>query len=95
MTDRFIIAGKTYNSHLLLGTDKCKDFTETRAAMAMKLGCAGNSVNTAIASANNPVLMASSMKKSAEAGCEAYIAGRLAKKLYMTSPSSPTTGMIG
>jgi thiazole synthase len=52
-------------------------------------------MNTAIAAARDPVLMASAMKKAVEAGRESFLAGRMAKKLYSASPSSPTTGMIG
>lgn len=44
--------------------------------------------------ARDPILMASAMKKAVEAGREAFLAGRMAKKLYSASPSSPTTGMI-
>jgi thiazole synthase len=51
-------------------------------------------MNTAIAGAGNPVLMASAMKKAVEAGREAFLAGRMPKKLYNASPSSPTTGLI-
>jgi thiazole synthase len=51
-------------------------------------------MNTAIAAAKDPVLMASAMKKAVEAGREAYLAGRMPKKLYSASPSSPTTGVI-
>ena len=69
--------------------------TASDAAIAMELGCAGVLMNTAIAGAKNPVLMASAMKKAVEAGREAFLAGRMAKKLYSASPSSPTTGMIG
>ncbi|MGQ2965149.1 thiazole synthase [Methylophilus sp.] len=65
------------------------------AAIAMELGCAGVLMNTAIAAARDPVLMASAMKKAVEAGRESFLAGRMAKKLYSASPSSPTTGMIG
>lgn len=68
--------------------------TASDAAIAMELGCAGILMNTAIACAANPVLMASAMKKAVEAGREAYLAGRMPKKLYSASPSSPTTGMI-
>ncbi len=68
--------------------------TASDAAIAMELGCAGVLMNTAIAAAQNPVLMASAMKKSTEAGREAYLAGRMPKKLYSASPSSPTQGMI-
>jgi thiazole synthase len=68
--------------------------TASDAAIAMELGCDGVLMNTAIAAAQNPVLMASAMKKAIEAGREAYLAGRMAKKLYSAAPSSPTTGMI-
>jgi thiazole synthase len=51
-------------------------------------------MNTAIASAQNPIMMAGAMKKAVEAGRESYLAGRMAKKLYSAAPSSPTTGLI-
>jgi thiazole synthase len=69
--------------------------TASDAAIAMELGCDGVLMNTAIAGAQNPVLMASAMKKAVEAGREAFLAGRMPKKLYSASPSSPTVGMIG
>ena len=69
--------------------------TASDAAIAMELGCDGVLMNTAIAGAQNPVLMAGAMKKAVEAGREAYLAGRMPKKLYSASPSSPTAGMIG
>lgn len=68
--------------------------TASDAAIAMELGCDGVLMNTAIAAAQNPVLMASAMKKAVEAGREAYLAGRMAKKLYSASPSSPVSGTI-
>ncbi len=68
--------------------------TASDAAIAMELGCDGVLMNTAIAAASNPILMASAMKKSVEAGREAYLAGRMPKKLYSASPSSPTAGII-
>ncbi len=68
--------------------------TASDAAIAMELGCAGVLMNTAIAAAKDPVLMASAMKKATEAGRAAYLAGRMPKKLYSASPSSPTAGMI-
>ncbi len=68
--------------------------TASDAAIAMELGCDGILMNTAIAGAQDPVLMASAMKKAVQAGREAYLAGRMAKKLYSASPSSPTTGLI-
>jgi len=69
--------------------------TASDAAIAMELGCAAVLMNTAIAGAQNPVLMASAMKKAVEAGREAYLAGRMPKKMYQASPSSPTSGLIG
>lgn len=68
--------------------------TASDAAIAMELGCAGVLMNTAIAGAQNPVLMASAMNKATQAGREAYLAGRMPKKLYSASPSSPTAGII-
>ena len=65
------------------------------AAVAMELGCDGVLMNTAIALARDPLLMADAMKKAVEAGRQAYLAGRMPKKLYAASPSSPTTGLIG
>ena len=69
--------------------------TASDAAIAMELGCDGVLMNTAIAKADNPVLMASAMKKAVEAGREAFLAGRMPKKIYQASPSSPTGGLIG
>ena len=68
--------------------------TASDAAVAMELGCDGVLMNTAIALAKNPVMMAGAMKKAVEAGREAYLAGRMPKKLYAASPSSPTAGLI-
>ena len=65
--------------------------TASDAAVAMELGCAGVLMNTAIAAAQKPVLMASAMKKGVEAGREAYLAGRMPRKLY-ASASSPIDG---
>lgn len=68
--------------------------TASDAAVAMELGCAGVLMNTAIALAQNPVLMAGAMKKAVEAGREAFHAGRMPRKFYAASPSSPTSGLI-
>ncbi|MDR0480355.1 MAG: thiazole synthase [Gallionellaceae bacterium] len=68
--------------------------TASDAAIAMELGCDGVLMNTAIAAAQNPVLMASAMKKAVEAGREAWLAGRMPRKLYSATPSSPTSGLI-
>src|SRR6266567_7059987 len=69
--------------------------TASDAAIAMELGCAGVLMNTAVASAEDPILMAGAMKKGVEAGREAFRAGRMARKFYTASPSSPTSGLIG
>ncbi|WP_345533622.1 thiazole synthase [Viridibacterium curvum] len=69
--------------------------TASDAAIALELGCDGVLMNTAIAAAKDPVLMAGAMKKAVEAGREAFLAGRMPKKFYSASPSSPTTGLIG
>ncbi len=68
--------------------------TASDAAIAMELGCDGVLMNTAIAGAQKPVLMACAMKQAVEAGRSAYLAGRMPKKLYSASPSSPTAGII-
>jgi thiazole synthase len=68
--------------------------TASDAAIAMELGCAGVLMNTAIALARDPVRMARAMKLAVEAGRESHLAGRMAKKLYAASPSSPTSGLI-
>jgi thiazole synthase len=68
--------------------------TASDAAIAMELGCAGVLMNTAIAGAQQPVLMAAAMKQAVEAGRSAFLAGRMPKKLYSASPSSPTAGII-
>ncbi len=65
--------------------------TASDAAVAMELGCDGVLMNTAIACAKNPVLMASAMRKAIEAGREAHLAGRMPRKLY-ASASSPLDG---
>ena len=67
--------------------------TASDAAIAMELGCDGILMNTAIAAAQNPVLMASAMKKATEAGREAYLAGRMPKKRF-ASASSPVDGLF-
>jgi thiazole synthase len=67
--------------------------TASDAAMAMELGCDGILMNTAIAAAKNPLLMASAMKKATEAGREAFLAGRMPKKRF-ASASSPVDGLF-
>ena len=68
--------------------------TASDAAIAMELGCDGVLMNTAIAAAQNPVLMASAMNLAVQAGRLAFLAGRMPRKLYAATPSSPTAGMI-
>lgn len=65
--------------------------TASDAAIAMELGCDGVLMNTAIAAAKDPVLMASAMKKGIQAGREAFLAGRMPRKRY-ASASSPIDG---
>lgn len=67
--------------------------TASDAAIAMELGCDGVLMNSAIAHAQQPVLMASAMKKAVQAGREAFLAGRMPRKLY-ASASSPLDGII-
>ncbi len=67
--------------------------TASDAAEAMELGCDGVLMNSAIAEAKDPVRMAKAMKLAVEAGRHAYLAGRMAKKLY-ADPSSPLGGLI-
>jgi thiazole synthase len=68
--------------------------TASDAAIAMELGCDGVLMNTAIAGARDPVRMAHAMRLAVEAGREAFLAGRIDKRLYATA-SSPLTGVIG
>jgi thiazole synthase len=67
--------------------------TASDAAVAMELGCTGVLMNTAIAEARDPVLMAAAMKAGVEAGRMAYLAGRMGRRLY-ADPSSPLAGLI-
>ena len=67
--------------------------TASDASIAMELGCAGVLMNTAIAKAQKPILMAQAMKKAVESGRQAYLAGRMEKKSY-ASASSPLEGLI-
>ena len=67
--------------------------TASEAAEAMELGCDGIITNTAIAEAKDPVRMAVAMKHAVIAGREAYLAGRMAKRMY-ADPSSPLAGLI-
>jgi thiazole synthase len=67
--------------------------TASDAAIAMELGCDGVLMNTAIAAAKDPILMASAMRKGIEAGREAYLAGRMAPRRF-ASASSPIDGLF-
>ena len=69
--------------------------TASDATIAMELGCDAVLMNTAIAQARDPILMASAMQLAVSAGRAAYLAGRMPKKIYTASPSSPTGGVIG
>lgn len=68
--------------------------TASDATIAMELGCDAVLMNSAISYAQQPVLMASAMKHAVQAGRQAYLAGRMPRKLYSAEPSSPLTGMI-
>jgi thiazole synthase len=67
--------------------------TASDAAVGMELGCDGILMNTAIAEAKDPIRMARAMKLAVEAGREAYLAGRMARRMY-SDPSSPLAGLI-
>ncbi|MEM8636744.1 MAG: thiazole synthase [Pseudomonadota bacterium] len=67
--------------------------TASDAAIAMELGCDGVLMNTAIAEAQDPIMMAKAMKNAVIAGRQAYLAGRMGKKRY-ADPSSPLAGLI-
>jgi thiazole synthase len=69
--------------------------TASDAAIAMELGCAGVLMNTAIALAQDPVRMARAMRLAVDAGREAFLAGRMPRKRYAASASSPESGLIG
>jgi thiazole synthase len=68
--------------------------TASDAAVAMELGCHGVLMNTAIAGAKDPVRMARAMRMAVDAGRDAFLAGRIPRKLYATA-SSPLVGVIG
>jgi thiazole synthase len=68
--------------------------TASDAAIAMELGCDGVLMNTAIAGARDPLLMARAMRAAVQAGRDAFRAGRIPRKRY-ASASSPIDGMVG
>ena len=69
--------------------------TASDATIAMELGCSGVLMNTAIAKAKDPIRMARAMRLAVESGREAYLAGRMPRRYYDASPSSPTSGLVG
>ena len=69
--------------------------TASDATIAMEMGCAGVLMNTAVAAAREPVTMARAMRLGVEAGRLAHLAGRMPRKVYTATPSSPSEGLIG
>ena len=67
--------------------------TASDATVAMEMGCDAVLVNSAIAKAKNPILMASAFKNSVISGRQAFLAGRM-KKLFYADPSTPSKGLI-
>ena len=88
VTIRLIVEGAKVPVLVDAGVGQASD-----AAVAMELGCDGVLMNTAIAEARDPILMASAMKAAVEAGRMSYLAGRMAKRRY-ADPSSPLAGLI-
>jgi thiazole synthase len=88
----FNIVNIIENAHVLILVDAGVG-TASDAAIAMELGCDGVLMNTAIAAAKKPLLMASAMKKAIEAGREAFLAGRMPRKRYGNA-SSPLEGLF-
>ena len=88
-----------YNIHIILEHSSVPVIvdagvgTASDAAVALEMGCDAVLMNTAIAAAKDPILMADAMRQGVEAGRKAYLAGRMGKKLYATA-SSPLDGMI-
>jgi thiazole synthase len=88
-----------YNIHIIVDNAKVPIIvdagvgTASDAAVAMELGCDGVLLNTAIAQAQNPLLMASAMCKAVKAGREAYLAGRMPRRPYGVA-SSPVEGLL-
>lgn len=68
--------------------------TASDAAIALELGCDAILMNTAIAEAKQPILMAEAMRLAVQAGRSAYLAGRIPRRYYDADPSSPTEGLI-
>ena len=68
--------------------------TASDATIAMELGCDGVLINSAIANAKKPILMAKAFKDAVISGRNSFLAGRMKKKTILQSPSSPTKGLI-
>src|SRR5690625_7850759 len=66
--------------------------TASDAAIALELGCDGALMNTAIAEADNPILMAEAMRHAVRAGRQAHVAGRIPRRAHDAHPSSPPRG---
>ena len=130
-SETWSVAGRTFNSRLIVGTGKYADYAQNAAApigsglgiqnpinvrliveqakvpvlvdagvgtasdatRAMELGCDAVLMNTAIAGAKDPIRMARAMKHAVIAGRDAYLAGRMPKRMY-ADPSSPLAGLI-
>ena len=90
-TDFDTMIKKTSPDTVIVTTVDC--FHAKYICRAMELGCDGVLMNTAIAAAQNPILMASAMRKAIEAGREAYLAGRMPARRF-ASASSPIEGMF-
>ena len=88
VTIRLIVEGATVPVLVDAGVGTASD-----AAVAMELGCDGVLMNTAIAEAKDPVLMATAMKLAVESGRLAYLSGRMGRRMY-ADPSSPLAGLI-
>jgi thiazole synthase len=88
ITNRLIVEGASVPVLVDAGVGTASD-----ASVAMELGCDGVLMNTAIAEAKDPVMMARAMKLAVESGRLAYLAGRMAKRRY-ADPSSPLAGLI-
>jgi len=88
VTIRLIVEGAKVPVLVDAGVGSASD-----AAVAMELGCDGVLMNTAIAEAKNPILMAAAMKAAVEAGRLSYRAGRMGRRMY-ADPSSPLAGLI-
>ena len=83
----------TYEAVRWSGSRSAGIGTASDATIAMELGCDGVLINSAIANAKKPILMAEAFKDAVISGRKSYLAGRMSKK-YLASPSSPFRGLI-